>query len=118
MADRIEQPSGGAESPTTGAETGSEILTPGARDTTPSVLAVIIAHNPGDWFEETLESFANQDYQRLEVMVVDSAGDPSLAARVQSHLPEALASKVLIPECLTTAKTLIFAFGRNSRGHG
>ena len=90
MADGIEQNlPGGAESPATGAETGSETLTPGARDTTPSVLAVIVAHNPGDWFDETLESFANQDYQRLEVMVVDSAGDPSLAARVQSHLPEA-----------------------------
>ncbi len=72
-----------------GAETGSEILTPQARDTTPSVLAVIVAHAPGDWFDETLESFATQDYQRLEVMVVDAAGDPDLAARVQSHLPEA-----------------------------
>ena len=89
MADRIEQPLGGAKSPATGAETGSEILTPEARDTTPSVLAVIIAHNPGDWFDETLESFANQDYQRLEVMVVDAAGDPSLAARVRAHLREA-----------------------------
>ena len=89
MADGIEQNLPGAESPATGAETGSEIPTPGARDTTPSVLAAIVAHAPGDWFDETLESFANQDYQRLEVMVVDSAGDPSLAARVQSHLPEA-----------------------------
>ncbi len=69
-----------------GAETG---LTAGARDTTPSVLAVIVAHAPGDWFDETLESLATQDYPRLEVMVVDAAGDPSMPARVEALLPEA-----------------------------
>lgn len=73
----------------TGAETGSEVLTSGARDTTPSVLAVVVAHAPGDWFEETLESLATQDYPRLEVMVVDAAGDPSMPARVEALLPEA-----------------------------
>lgn len=73
----------------TGAESGSEASTSGARDTTPSVLAVIVAHAPGDWFEDTLESLAAQDYPRLEVMVVDAAGDPSMAARVEALLPEA-----------------------------
>ncbi|MDE0607900.1 MAG: glycosyltransferase family 2 protein [Acidimicrobiaceae bacterium] len=89
MADRTDQPLPGASTAAMGAETDSEILAPQARDTTPSVLAVIVAHAPGDWFDETLESFATQDYQRLEVMVIDAAGEPSLAARVQSHLPGA-----------------------------
>ncbi|MXW74798.1 MAG: glycosyltransferase family 2 protein [Acidimicrobiaceae bacterium] len=92
VADRTDHALPGAETAAIRADTGSEILTPEApeaRDTTPSVLAVIVAHAPGDWFDETLESFATQDYQRLEVMVVDAAGDPSLASRVQSHLPEA-----------------------------
>ena len=64
-------------------------ITPSDRETTPSVLAVIVAHNPGHFFEETLESFANQDYPRLEVVVVDTANDSQLAARVQKHLPDA-----------------------------
>jgi len=68
---------------------GLENPTLNSRDTTPSVLAVIVAHTPGDWFDETLASFANQDYPRLETLVVDAAGDPSLATRVQARLPRA-----------------------------
>ncbi len=64
-------------------------IVPSQRETTPSVLAVIVAHNPGDYFDETLESFANQDYPRLDVLVIDTAKVPQLAARVQKHLPSA-----------------------------
>jgi len=53
------------------------------------VLAVVVAHSPGDWFEESLDSLATQDYPRLGVMVVDNASDPDLAARVSSSLPRA-----------------------------
>ncbi len=59
------------------------------RDATPSVLAVMVAHRPGDWFEETLDSFATQDYPRLGLMVVDAAGDPDLAGRVRATIPRA-----------------------------
>ena len=41
----------------------------------PTVLAVVVAHNPGGWFEETLESLLYQDYQHLNVVVVDTADD-------------------------------------------
>ncbi len=40
----------------------------------PTVAAVVVAHNPGDWFEETLESLALQDYEELKIAVVDAAG--------------------------------------------
>ena len=62
---------------------------PAPRDATPSVLAVVVAHAPGDWFDETLESLATQDYARLDVVVVDAASDPALASRVQARLPSA-----------------------------
>jgi len=65
---------------------------PGAgepRDATPSVLAVVVAHRPGEWFEETLDSIATQDYPRLELMVIDAAGDPELAGRVRATIPRA-----------------------------
>ncbi|NIR42292.1 MAG: glycosyltransferase, partial [Actinobacteria bacterium] len=60
-----------------------------SRDATPSVLAVVVAHHPGEWFDETLESLVTQDYRRLEVLVVDAAGDPALVPRVHAHLPGA-----------------------------
>ena len=55
----------------------------------PSVLAVVVAHAPGPWFDEVLASLAAQDYARLSVVVVDTAGDEALAQRVTSALPEA-----------------------------
>lgn len=39
-----------------------------------SVLAVVVAHNPDEGFEETLESLAHQDYEHLSVVVVDTVG--------------------------------------------
>lgn len=88
MADQADQAPAQADSPTR-TDTSADSVTPEARDTTPSVLAVIVTHKPGDWFDETLESFATQDYQRLEVMVVDASGDSAVARKVKEHLPEA-----------------------------
>jgi GT2 family glycosyltransferase len=60
-----------------------------SRDATPSVIAFVVAHYPGDWFEETLESLATQDYTRISVVVIDGAGDPTLGGRVHAVLPNA-----------------------------
>ncbi len=73
---------------TSGIET-SEESTPAARDATPSVTAVVVANNPGEWFSETLESIVTQDYPRLGLMVIDAAGDPGLATRVRAVAPAA-----------------------------
>ncbi|MEZ5243863.1 MAG: glycosyltransferase family 2 protein [Acidimicrobiales bacterium] len=59
------------------------------RDATPSVVAVVVAHDPGDWFEETLESLATQDYGRLSVLVVDAGSTGTLDSRVHAALPGA-----------------------------
>lgn len=53
------------------------------------MLAVVVAHEPGPWFEETLDSLATQDYPRLSVVVIDAAGDPTLGGRVHAALPSA-----------------------------
>jgi len=57
----------------------------------PAVVAVMVAHDPGDWFVETLTSLAAQDYPALSVLVVDAASaDPvGLRERVAAILPEA-----------------------------
>ncbi len=56
----------------------------------PPVVAVVVAHDPGPWFEETLASLASQDYAELSVLVLDAAGrGEDLAARVAAVLPSA-----------------------------
>ncbi|RMH76348.1 MAG: glycosyltransferase family 2 protein [Actinomyces sp.] len=73
---------------------GSETATRPAGSTAPraarpSVVLVIVAHEPGEWFTETLESIAAQTYPRTSVVVVDAAGDPGLPGRVAAVLPGA-----------------------------
>jgi GT2 family glycosyltransferase len=55
----------------------------------PSVVAVVVAHDPGPWFEETLASLASQDYAELSVLVLDDAGTEDVTARVAAVLPTA-----------------------------
>ncbi|MGA2836316.1 MAG: glycosyltransferase family 2 protein [Acidimicrobiales bacterium] len=55
----------------------------------PPVVAVVVTHDPGAWFEETLASIASQDYRELSVLVLDTGASPDLAARVAAVLPSA-----------------------------
>ncbi|MEO0493097.1 MAG: glycosyltransferase family 2 protein [Actinomycetota bacterium] len=59
------------------------------RAATPSVTAVVVAHDPGAWFEETLDSIVTQDYPRLELVVVDGTGEGDLGERVRAVAPDA-----------------------------
>ena len=60
----------------------------------PPVVAVVVVHRPGAWFEETLESLADQDYPNLNTLFL-LAGDPvdadgnDLAALITERLPDA-----------------------------
>ena len=60
----------------------------------PPVVAVIVASEPGPWFEETLRCFGAQDYPNLSVLVIDGArsGDPT--RRVAAVLPDAYVRRV------------------------
>jgi GT2 family glycosyltransferase len=55
----------------------------------PPVVAVVVAHDPGPWFEETLASLASQDYAELSVLVLDAASREELTERVAAVLPTA-----------------------------
>jgi len=57
----------------------------------PAVVAVMVAHNPGPWFEETLVSLGAQDYSALSVLVIDAAStdEVGLRDRVAAVLPDA-----------------------------
>ncbi len=55
----------------------------------PAVVAIVVAHDPGGWFEECLTSLADQDYPRLRTVVVDAGSATPVAARVEASLPDA-----------------------------
>ena len=55
----------------------------------PPVVAVVVAHDPGPWFEETLTSLASQDYAELSVLILDADSELDLTARVAAVLPTA-----------------------------
>ena len=59
------------------------------RAATPSVTAVVVAHDPGAWFEETLDSIVTQEYPRLDLVVVDGTGGGGLDERVRAVAPNA-----------------------------
>ena len=50
----------------------------------PLVVAVLVANDPGDWFEESLASLANSDYPNLSSVVVDNGSRVPLAQRVHA----------------------------------
>ena len=57
-----------------------------------SVLVVMVAHDPGDWFDETLDSLARQDFENLRVAVVDAAGS-GIGSRVRAVIDDAAVIK-------------------------
>ncbi|MGI8793865.1 MAG: glycosyltransferase family A protein, partial [Acidimicrobiales bacterium] len=60
----------------------------------PPVVAVVVTHDPGPWFEEVLSALGAQDYPDLSVLVIDadSAEDPT--ARVAATLPSAFVRRI------------------------
>src|SRR5947209_1023810 len=55
----------------------------------PPVVAVVVASEQGDWFEETLASLGAQDYPNQSVLVVDGGDGTDPALRVAAVLPDA-----------------------------
>ena len=40
------------------------------------MVIVVVAHDPGEWFEESLRSIAGQSYANSTLLVVDAASSP------------------------------------------
>ena len=60
----------------------------------PPVVAVMITRDPGDWFEECLESIADQDYENLSLLVVDNGSRHDPTARVADVSPSAFVRRL------------------------
>lgn len=65
-----------------------------AQPTAPPVVAVVVAHDPGPWFEESLAAFREQDYPNLSVLVIDAASTTDLTSRVAAILPSAYVRRI------------------------
>jgi GT2 family glycosyltransferase len=63
-------------------------------DLAPPVVAVIVTSDPGPWFEETLRSFAEQDYPELSVLVLDAGSVEDPTPRVAAELPDAFVRRL------------------------
>lgn len=59
----------------------------------PSVVSVMVVHQPGDWFEETLEALAAQDYPNFRLLfLLTTPDDDEIAAiseRIRAIAPQA-----------------------------
>lgn len=59
----------------------------------PSVVAVMVVHEPGDWFDETLGALAAQDYTNLRTLFLVTASDDNeveqLTQRIRAVIPAA-----------------------------
>ncbi|MGE0306744.1 MAG: glycosyltransferase [Acidimicrobiia bacterium] len=64
------------------------------RTVAPPVVAVVVTHDPGAWFTETLDSLAAQDYPALSVVVIDAASSVDPSPRVHTILPGALVRRL------------------------
>ena len=60
----------------------------------PPVVAVLVTSDPGDWFEEALESLADQDYENLSVLVLDNASVVDPTERIADVLPTAFVKRL------------------------
>ncbi len=60
----------------------------------PPVVAVVVARDPGPWFDESLAALAAQDYPELSVLVLDVGSGGDVSSRVARVLPNAFVRKL------------------------
>jgi GT2 family glycosyltransferase len=60
----------------------------------PPVVAVVVAHDPGPWFDETVASLAGQDYPNLSILVIDAASETEIKPRVGRSAPGAFVRRI------------------------
>lgn len=77
----------------------------------PPVVAVMVARDPGPWFEEALAALSEQDYPNLAVLVIDAQGGGGLAERIAEIVPNAylrqLSERTTVPVAANEALSLV-----------
>lgn len=62
-----------------------------------SVKVVVVAHDPGPWFDECLQSIRDQDLPGFSVLVVDAGSAEPVEPRVRAILPSADVERLAEP---------------------
>lgn len=75
--------------PTVSADVSDPTVTAEQPIVLPPVVVVVVTHDPGPWFDDTLQSLRDQTYPNASVLVVDAASALSPQVRVTSVLPDA-----------------------------
>lgn len=71
----------------------------------PPVVAVVVARDPGETFEEVLAALGQQDYPNQSVLVIDAGTRADCGPRVASVLPDAYLRRVRGPNLNGSAGT-------------
>jgi GT2 family glycosyltransferase len=93
----------GAEPPESAPEAGEPDVAAEATEVipisgAPAVVVVVVTRNPGEWFEETLRSIEDQDYEELSVLVVDNGSLDDPTPRVAEVAPGAFVKRLKADE--------------------
>ncbi|MBI2704171.1 MAG: glycosyltransferase family 2 protein [Actinobacteria bacterium] len=62
---------------------------PADEEAIPPVVIVMVAHDPGWWFDETLSTVAAQTYGNWSLLVIDADSTTDLEAPIAQHVPGA-----------------------------
>jgi GT2 family glycosyltransferase len=68
-----------------------------AAPSAPPVVAVVVAHDPGPWFEEVVTGLAAQDYPNLRVLFLDTGIAGDLGERIADRIPGAFVRPLADP---------------------
>jgi GT2 family glycosyltransferase len=60
----------------------------------PPVVAVMVVHQPGEWFDQVLAGLATQDYTNLKILVLVVGEADDLPDRIRAALPKAFVRAV------------------------
>ena len=60
----------------------------------PAVVAVVVADDPGAWFEEAIAALADQDYPNLSILVIDADSQVDVKPRVARAAPGAFVRRI------------------------
>ncbi len=57
--------------------------------TAPPVVAVVVVHDPGPWFDDALDALAEQDYPNLASLFLVTGSAEGISERILTRLPDA-----------------------------
>jgi len=75
-------------------EPAADPAAPAPGPTTPAVVAVVVTHEPGPWFEDGLRALDAQDYPDLTVLVIDAGSRTDPTDRVAAACPSAFVRRI------------------------